>query len=204
VLAGKWADNMLEAVEKDPKNLVLVIADMARSEPAHGGFLCSRTYKAATGKRELCYPSAYVDRANIIRKRNYLPASWYNRKIRKQAADQVSISNSISSLRFLSNTDWRDFVENTSVVEQTLSKDIDGIYSAMDFHTRDNYRHVVEKIAKCSDFSELEVAANRLFNLPAVTAQTMMTCACRMWGIISKAKAFSGSRSTAKMKIPAI
>ena len=32
-LADKWADEMVEIVEKDPKNLVLVIADMARSEP---------------------------------------------------------------------------------------------------------------------------------------------------------------------------
>ena len=52
----------------------------------------------------------------------------------KQAADQVSISNSISSLRFLSTTDWRDFVESTSVVEQVLLQDMHGTYSQMDFH----------------------------------------------------------------------
>ncbi len=44
-------------------------------------------------------------------------------------------------------------------MEQTLSKDINGIYSAMDFHTRDNYRHSVEKIAKHSKFTEQEIAA---------------------------------------------
>ena len=38
----------------------------------------------------------------------------------KQAANQVSISNSISSLRFLSTTNWSDFVEETSIVEATL------------------------------------------------------------------------------------
>ena len=32
-LADHWADEMIEIAEKDPKNLVLVIADMARSEP---------------------------------------------------------------------------------------------------------------------------------------------------------------------------
>jgi len=32
-LAGYWADEMTETAEKDPKNLVLVIADMARSNP---------------------------------------------------------------------------------------------------------------------------------------------------------------------------
>src|SRR5690606_22993684 len=73
-------------------------------------------------------------------------------------ADQVSISNSISSLRFLSTTDWREFVEQTSIVEQTLRRDPAGVYASMDFHTRDNYRHVVERIAKKSEYSEQAVA----------------------------------------------
>ena len=38
----------------------------------------------------------------------------------QQAADQVSMSNSIGSLRFLGAMDWRVFVETLSVVEQTL------------------------------------------------------------------------------------
>ncbi len=54
--------------------------------------------------------------------------------------------------------DWRDFVETHSVVEQTLREDQGGVYSAMDFSTRDRYRHVVEHIAKNSTASEQEVA----------------------------------------------
>jgi cellobiose phosphorylase len=45
-----------------------------------------------------------------------------------------------------------------SIVEQTLREDIGGLYSLMDFYTRDNYRHAVEKIAKRSNLSEYEVA----------------------------------------------
>ena len=41
----------------------------------------------------------------------------------QQAADQVSISNSIGSLRFLGAMDWREFVETMSVVEQMLRED---------------------------------------------------------------------------------
>ena len=66
----------------------------------------------------------------------------------QQAADQVSISNSIGSLRFLGAMDWREFVETMSVVEQTLREDPAGVYGRMDFATRDRYRHVVEKIAE--------------------------------------------------------
>src|SRR5258708_17923004 len=75
-----------------------------------------------------------------------------------QGAEKGSISNSINSLRFLNTTNWRDFVEDTSIVEATLQQDISGIYGKMDFYTRDHYRHAVEKIAKCSNLSEQEVA----------------------------------------------
>ena len=71
----------------------------------------------------------------------------------QQAADQVSISNSIGSLRFLGAMDWREFVETMSVVERTLREDPGGVYGKMDFTTRDRYRHVVEKIAKSSQLS---------------------------------------------------
>ena len=54
--------------------------------------------------------------------------------------------------------DWRTFVETMSVVEQTLREDPAGVYGKMDFATRDQYRHVVEKIAKSSTLSENEVA----------------------------------------------
>ena len=76
----------------------------------------------------------------------------------QQAADQVSMSNSIGSLRFLGAMDWHEFVETMSVVDQTLREDPGGFYGKMDFTTRDRYRHVVEKIAKSSGLSESEVA----------------------------------------------
>src|SRR5438270_11927060 len=75
-----------------------------------------------------------------------------------QASHQVSIGNSIGSLRFLGATDWRDFVEDMSVVERTLAGDPAAVYPLMDFATRDRYRHAVEQVAKLSTFSEEQVA----------------------------------------------
>jgi cyclic beta-1,2-glucan synthetase len=63
----------------------------------------------------------------------------------QQAADQVSISNSIGSLRVLGAMDWRTFVETMSVVERTCGEDPGGVYGRMDFATRDRYRHATEK-----------------------------------------------------------
>jgi hypothetical protein len=73
----------------------------------------------------------------------------------QQAADQVSISNSIGSLRMLGAIDWREFAESNSIVERTLRQDPRGLYAAMDFATRDRYRHVVEALAKDGPVSEV-------------------------------------------------
>ena len=75
-----------------------------------------------------------------------------------QAADQVSIGNSINSLRFLNSNDWRQFVGEHSLVEQTLAGDPAGLYAEMDFATRDRYRHAVEGIARRSHLTEYDVA----------------------------------------------
>ena len=156
-LATRWADEMIEVVGKDPKNLVLVIADMARSDPP-----MESTFVAELTRR-------LQERGSLLS----LPLNWMEQRLQEmglssreliqqenqlQAATQVSISNSISSLRFINTTNWRDFVESTSVVEATLKRDIDAVYEKMDFHTRDQYRHAIEKIARCSKHSENEVA----------------------------------------------
>ena len=54
--------------------------------------------------------------------------------------------------------DWREFVETLSVVEQALRADPAGVYGAMDFATRDRYRHRVEALARQADLAETEVA----------------------------------------------
>ncbi|MEM7809188.1 MAG: glycosyltransferase family 2 protein, partial [Planctomycetota bacterium] len=76
----------------------------------------------------------------------------------RQASDQVSIGNSIGSLRFVESHDWATWVESVSVVERVLRNDPAGVYAEQDFKSRDRYRHVVEKIARRSPYTELQVA----------------------------------------------
>ena len=75
-----------------------------------------------------------------------------------QAADQVTIGNSIASLRFLASVDWRRFVESVSEVDQVLRSDPADAYAGMDFATRNRYRQVIERIAKRSGQSERQIA----------------------------------------------
>ena len=180
--ANVWADRMIEAAEQDPKSLVLVMAEMTRSAPA-----MDSEFVAEFGRRLQEQSQAMT-----------LPLMWLEQRVaeqavtieqlmqsegQQQAADQVSIGNSIGSLRFLGAMDWRRFVESLSLVEQTLcgyppeefgDSDISSrdyrrlvpavrgysdVYAEMDFATRDRYRHVVERVAKRSRLSEWEVAA---------------------------------------------
>jgi cyclic beta-1,2-glucan synthetase len=160
-LAHSWADEMAEIAEKDPSNLVLLVADMARSDPPMDSSFVAELVRRLQGQSSILT----------------LPLTWLSQHLaasgqtiehlvqfenQQQAADQVSISNSIGSLRFLSAMDWREFVETMSAVDQTLRNDPADVYIRMDFATRDRYRHVVEKIARYSRLSEVEVADNAI------------------------------------------
>jgi cyclic beta-1,2-glucan synthetase len=64
-----------------------------------------------------------------------------------QAAEQAGMANLIGSLRLISTFDWSEFFESVSLVEQILQRDPAGVYSRMDFRSRDRYRHAVEELA---------------------------------------------------------
>ncbi len=86
------------------------------------------------------------------------PDEMIRRKHGQLAAAQVSVSNLIQSLRLLATIDWSELVEDVSLVDEELRKDPSGHYPRCDFATRDQYRHVVENIARKSKQSELEIA----------------------------------------------
>jgi cyclic beta-1,2-glucan synthetase len=156
-LAAYWSEQMIETAEQDPKSLILVIADMARSSPPMVSSFVAELTRRLQGKGPaLALPLTWIEQRLSETGQN--SNDLVQAEIQKQAADQVSMSNSISSLRFLGTNDWGDFVENTSDVERTLREDFQGTYAKMDFTTRDRYRHIVEKMAKKSKFSELEIA----------------------------------------------
>ncbi|MGA9031358.1 MAG: glucoamylase family protein [Sulfuricaulis sp.] len=156
-LADSWADQMTEIAEKDPKSLILVIADMARSNPPMTTPFVSEFARRLQGQSPaLALPLTWIEQ--LLSESGRTIEQLVQSGNQLQAADQVSISNSIGSLRFLGAMDWRDFVETLSVAEQKLRGDPGAVYGMMDFATRDRYRHVVEKIAKQSRLSEGEVA----------------------------------------------
>jgi cyclic beta-1,2-glucan synthetase len=74
------------------------------------------------------------------------------------AVTQVAMARSIESLRVIGHMEWQGFVERCSKLEAVLRADPSGFYAQMTFPTRDQYRHVVERIARRTRRSETEVA----------------------------------------------
>ncbi|MFI5124264.1 MAG: GH36-type glycosyl hydrolase domain-containing protein [Chitinophagales bacterium] len=156
-LADYWADQMTQTAEKDPKSLILVIADMARyGPPMESSFVAELTRRLVGKGSAFALPISWIEQR--LSEQGMTSDELVHIENQKQAADQVSIANSIGSLRFLSSNNWRDFVEKISTVENILRTESNDVYSLMDFRTRDEYRHMVEKIAKSSGRTESEIA----------------------------------------------
>ncbi len=156
-LAAMWIERLQDMATINPAHLVIVVADMAKSDiPLSSSFVA-----------ELCQR---LSRKNPIL---HLARDWLEQRLaeqgssiehlvhlesQNQAADRVSVSHSIASFRFLSTMDWKKFVESLSRVEEILRSDPADVYRKMDFPTRDRYRHSIEAISRYSQLSEAEVA----------------------------------------------
>jgi cyclic beta-1,2-glucan synthetase len=85
-------------------------------------------------------------------------AELYRREHQRQAGNQVAIGACITSLRLLGVLDWARFVEHTSLVETILRTEPTGDYARQDFATRDAHRRAIERLARGSGRTEVEIA----------------------------------------------
>ncbi|HEY7038272.1 MAG TPA: glucoamylase family protein [Methylomirabilota bacterium] len=77
-----------------------------------------------------------------------------------QAAMNVTVRNVITSMRTMATFDWAEFFESVSLVDEVLRAA--SRFGAMDFPTRDQYRHAIEDLARASRRSELDVTRQAL------------------------------------------
>ncbi|HEX9641414.1 MAG TPA: cyclic beta 1-2 glucan synthetase, partial [Candidatus Krumholzibacteria bacterium] len=156
-LAAEWVTKLQEMADEDPSLLVVVVADMAKSElPLSSSFVAE--FCQCLSRQS---PTLHLARSWLEQRLAGLGLSieqLVHEESQNQAAAQVSVSHSLASLRFLTEADWREFVENLSLVDATLRNDPADVYSGMNFATRDHYRHAVETIARSSGLEEPEVA----------------------------------------------
>jgi cellobiose phosphorylase len=160
-LASAWSTRMIEVAAKNPSSLILLVADMARSNPSLSSVFVAELARRLQGRGPvLTLALSWV--THRLAEFGLTIEQQIQAEIQQQAIEQVSISNSIGSLRFLGTMDWQEFVEAMSSVERTLRLDPAQVYDKMDFPTRDQYRHAIERIARHCPHSEAEVAAHAL------------------------------------------
>jgi cyclic beta-1,2-glucan synthetase len=156
-IAADWSDRLLRAAEQRPADLVVVLADMTKaSPPLSGAFLAEFTRALQGHSPAFALAGTWLE--HCLAGEGYTIEQMVLAEGQAQAADQVSVGNSIGSLRFLAVHEWRDFVAGHSVVEQTLVDDPADVYGRTDFVTRNRYRTSVETIARRTGRSEEEVA----------------------------------------------
>ncbi len=171
--ATHWIDRMLAVAVTAPANVVLVLAEMIRENPhLSTAFVSEFATRAQAGGPPVIFPMTWLE--HRVAEQGETIESVFQQASQSQAADQVSIGNSIGSLRFLGAMEWRNFVESMSSVEHILRTDPTGTYPKMDFATRDEYRHAVEDIARRGKLDE-EAVAHRAIELAKQNIQVPPT-----------------------------
>ena len=74
----------------------------------------------------------------------------------RQGAATVTVRNIITSMRLISDVDWTELFERISFVDDVLVTT--GVFSEMDFSTRNLYRSAIEELARGSEYTEIEIA----------------------------------------------
>ncbi len=94
-----------------------------------------------------------------LRERGLDPEDLLRAEDHNQAARQISVGNTLTSLTAIDQMNWRDWFEGVSLADRELRKDPAGLYSRCDFTTRDAIRHHVELITKRLKITDSAVAA---------------------------------------------
>ena len=152
-----WADRMLEAAENEPKQLIQLLAEFANADvPLTAPFVEEFYSRLQAQVPAMAFVQTWFEQKLL--EQGVTATQLSESAARTAATNQISIANSIGSLRFIGAMDWRDWVESLSVVEQTLREDPLGMHPDQDFATRDRYRHIIEDVARCSLHNEPAVA----------------------------------------------
>jgi cyclic beta-1,2-glucan synthetase len=156
-----WADRMLATAETEPKQLIQLLAEFANADvPLTAPFVEEFYARLQSQGPAMAFVQAWVE--HKLLEQGVTASQLSEAAGRTAAANQISIANSIGSLRFIGAMDWKNFVESLSVVEQTLRADPMAMHAGQDFATRDRYRHVIEDVARgCEHGSCSELAVAR-------------------------------------------
>jgi cyclic beta-1,2-glucan synthetase len=155
--ADKLADKLLELAARQPANVMSLLNErIGKQEQVPQTFLVQLVQRLREQHPSVMPVMDWVEKQ--LTKQGTNVEQMIHLEHQRQAEAQVTVGNIITSMRLLSTLDWNDFFEQVSLIEPLLGQDPAGVYSRMEFASRDRYRHVIERISKRTRANELEIA----------------------------------------------
>ncbi|MGI8509611.1 MAG: cyclic beta 1-2 glucan synthetase, partial [Gemmatimonadaceae bacterium] len=154
--ADVWSTRLRDASQKSPEALSLALSSFVDNHPPLSPTFVARFLAQIRSYQTNFTPLVWLEQ--WIAEDGLSAEEAVTRSNRRIAITQVTITNSIQSLRMIGRLDWNEFVESQSVTEKLLRTDPAKVYADMAFASRDDYRHAVERLAKQSTRDEESVA----------------------------------------------
>jgi cyclic beta-1,2-glucan synthetase len=155
-VATRWAGELQSAASDSRQALAATLDAFVSDHPPLTPIFVTRFLQQLRLAEEPAIPLAWIEQ--WIADEGLRAEDASARSSERLALTQVMTANSITSLRAVARMDWRSFVERQSGMDAELRRDPAGEYARMTFGTRDQYRHVVERISKATGAGEDEVA----------------------------------------------
>jgi len=159
-LADRWAKRLREASEGGAQTLSGVMAEFVNTHPPLTPAFITRFLQQIRSYQTDFTPLRWLEQ--WIAEDGLNAEDAVTRANQRLALTQVVMANSITSLRTVGRLDWSAWVETMSLTEAMLRQDPAGVFEQMTFRSRDQYRHVVEGLAKQTGVPESEVVQRAL------------------------------------------
>lgn len=157
-LAFFWGNRLLNAAHHDSMKLPTLLTDLANEQISITGHFA-----------EELLDHLFDEEAILPLVRKWLEEHFQipldevlHQEHLEETTEQVVFSNAIRSLITLSQLSWQDIFEEICPVDALLKEDFQGIYSKMDFTTRNCYRETIEEMARRVKLEEVKVAKTAL------------------------------------------
>ncbi len=151
--ADRLADRLLGSGGSDALPIEQVLTLLA-AEPLSDAFAVQLVHRLRDQDPRITPALEWLDRR--LAEQDTTADAMVREVHRRQGASNVSVRNVITSMRLISDVDWNDLVEASSLVDGILATA--SAFRDMDFPTRNLYRSAIEQLARRSNHTELDIA----------------------------------------------
>lgn len=151
--ADDLADRLLQLDDDSADRLKTILAQYDR-EPMVDAFAVQLVHRLHDADSRTIPALSWLEERLAARGTNV--DAVVRKEHQRQGAANVTVRNIITSMRLISEVDWKDLFERMSLVDVELAAG--GCFAEMDFATRNLYRSSIEALARGSKNSEIEIA----------------------------------------------